>query len=190
MTLWGIDFGTATSIAALTVALASFALALSVHRRQIRAELPLVTAELSPHALGWWRLDVTVMNRSAVPWRIERARVTKPREGKIIRQSSLRRPNAARPWQVDTLPLPEPETVTRDIEIRVSLQPAGTEGDPLIVGSRDRHSEALLVFLTRSTSSRRRAISISLILRSNAADRRSTTIAITRTLTEAKSIAT
>lgn len=182
---WEIEIGSVTSICALLISAAALAVSWRVHRRQVKAELPVVTASVGRRAGHWWPVYVWVRNRSEVSWTIEETTIAKPRGAKVILAGALRRADPDQPWKILDVPPPSPESLSNKARIGVVLRAVGAPAGGM--GASESHGEWLSVF--DPSASPRLSLSIRLILRSNAAERRSITIVITRTATDDSSTA-
>lgn len=164
------EIGSIANIASVLIACAAFWLSWRTHRRQDRADLPVVTADLKqPGAGGWRELAFVAKNRSPASWQIVEAAIQRPFDAKI--SQATHRTNGERPWEVLAMLPPSSKARSRTTVAGANMGPAGE--------SSDTHHGSLFVWLP--SSSRSRAVSIRLILSSNDAARRSMTIDIKRT---------
>jgi len=172
---WGLEIGPLASVGALMVSLLALWISWRVYRRQASADLPVVSADLIRHAEGWWRVKISVLNRSPVEWSAAAVTVRKPRGARILREQSLSRSQADKPWVIEQDPLPDPATLSNRAKTFLAVLPAGQGGS--------HRSDSMLVWVPPS---RRSAIlSIRVSLSSKDAARRQITTDIVRALSEA-----
>ena len=179
--LWTNKITLAVSIIGAMAAIASAWIGWRVYKRQIRADEPTAEIVIRPHSANCWNIEITVQNSSDVMWSATDAEVLKPGSAKIVSLSSIPKPATNTPWDPPDVAAPDPDKMTSKARMHISVRPRNTHSSSsLIMGSGDRHSEAL--FLVTPPSKRSIKLSMRLNLASNEAVQRKITIPIMRTL--------
>lgn len=161
-----------------------------VYRRQVLADLPVVTADVTPHSPNWWEVTVTVENRSRAEWQTEQMSVRRPFGAKIIHRYRAVVPDEAEPWKPGALVLPDPATMSKRVRPGIRVLPEGDGSSrPVFMGTSDRHSVTFLLHASPSFW-RGRRLSLRLSLSSNESIHRRSTKTITRQLIDARSMPT
>jgi hypothetical protein len=175
----------AIAVLALVVSGLSFWVSRMNYRRAVLAELPTATAELTTIGKpGWYRVMITVTNRSGVGQRWTDVEIRKPRGGLLIEEDDkLRRKNPERSWEISYVtPLPVESGKVR-LPINVALKPFGEDATIVLnlkMSEGDAHSRPLLLFVP--PSSRAKRISIRVNLHSREPVERHSLIDVRRTL--------
>ncbi|WP_378944419.1 hypothetical protein [Mesorhizobium sp. ANAO-SY3R2] len=161
-----------------------------VYRKQVTADLPVVSIAITPTDVAdWYEVTIEVANRSDVEWQAEEAVVTAPNGAKLISSFDVaREPDRYGNPGAHVINLIDPLRISSKAKPRIKVLPAGASGgNSMIIGSRDRHSETLFLFLPSAAS---RSVSIRYSLASTEAAQRRSDIEISRALTAHPAMAT
>lgn len=167
------------SLVGAAASVASAIIAYRVLARQARADMPAVEAAVRGNQPIYF-VDVTMTNRAACGWGIERAAVRRPLGARIVSEFDLPKIEDGYGNSAPDFSELASMRLGKSAKTHLRVAPAGRASQGLIIGSGDRHSETLVVLLPRWALSRK--LSIRLSLASSEADQRRTTIDIVREL--------
>jgi len=155
-------------------------IAYKVYSRQARSDLPIATATLRALPDQWLEMEIELINRSEVHWKLETVSVRWPPGAKIVSQWDTPREQATN-WNPGGY-LPNNIDLSKSNSwTYTNLEVAPATGSSLtnVMGHKPRHSETFFVRLPGWMASSR--LSIRANLASNEAVQRHKTIAISRT---------
>lgn len=115
---------------------------------------------------GWYKIDLVARNIEPVKWRVTRAELIDPKNGKLA--TSLHVPDfePLNEWDApaQNLTAVDPETLSRRVDLHMEMAPKGTRSGAMIRGTNDSDFQSLWVFLSADAT----RFSIRVSLRSSA----------------------
>jgi len=169
---------------ALLISMLSLRISRQKHQREMLAERPTATAEITPTGQpGWLEVSLRVINRSSVGQQWDDIRVVKPTGCLLLEvNEKLRTKDPITTWKkIFVNPLPVEQASAR-LKVGVRLKETGKEAPAMNgvrIGYGDNHFVSFLVFVP--PSQRRKRLSIRVSLRSMEPVERSSLIDIKRT---------
>ncbi|QAZ45923.1 hypothetical protein [Mesorhizobium sp. Pch-S] len=161
-------------------ALGAGVIAWLVYRQQKYADYPAISVEITPEDTpNWYLVEIKVLNQSTVHWKADKASLLAPSGAKLVNFFDATRVNDGAGNDIVRLDLTETAKLTSDAATYLTVAPAGTKGNQLWLGSSDRHSETLFLFMPPSSSMQ---VKLRFRICSTEAKQRRKTIDISRTL--------